>query len=319
MDFLNLGRKFFLLAPMSGYSNAACRRIFREYGADATLSEFVHARAVLSGAKRVMEKLQLSHSERPAGIQIFGSEPSEMAEAACAIEEKFAPDFLDINYGCPAPAAVDCGAGAALLKDVEKMRAIAKAVVSVVKTPVTAKIRSGWDMNNIVAPHAALELEQAGVKMLTLHARTRSRAYEGDADWLLIERVAESLQIPVVGNGSAEKLSAEYLRSSACAGFMVGRFALGNPWVFPDLKAKLLDENFVETQITADMRARLALRYAEIECECGSSNIDAQDLTYAKSRIIRFIKGCSGFKKVRAAMRDVQTMQDLKGILCEYL
>lgn len=304
---------------MAGYSNSPCRKIFSEYGSDGSVSEFVYSRAILCGAKRVFEKLSFSPQERPLGIQIFGSDEFEMADAAQLVEEKLSPDFIDVNFGCPAPNAVGAGAGAALLKNVPQMKKIVETMANRLKIPLTAKMRIGWDLNSIIVPFAALELEQAGAKMITLHGRTRSKAYEGDADWNLIEQTAQALKIPLVGNGSAEKLTGDFLRNSACAGFMIGRAALGNPWIFSQMKTKLSSEDFLPTSPSSSERAHLALRYAELVCEAEFTGISKENLTHAKSQIMRFIKGCEGFKKVRASMRDINSIDELKGLLCKYL
>ena len=172
---------------MAGYTNGACRKIFREYGADGVVSEFVYSRAVLSGAERVLEKLRIEDCERPVGIQIFGSDPSEMAEAAVAVKDLLHPDFIDINFGCPAPNAVKSGAGSALLKNPPQMARIARAMADALEDlPLTAKIRTGWSADSIVLPDAAKMLQDSGVRMLTVHGRTKAQGYEGEADWDLI-------------------------------------------------------------------------------------------------------------------------------------
>ncbi len=304
---------------MSGFSNGVCRAICREYGADGAVAEFVYSRAVLSGAQRVMEKISFLESERPAGAQIFGSDPFEVAEAASFIEEKFSPDFIDINFGCPAPNATHAGSGSALLKTPEKMYAIIlKTAESLKRIPVTAKMRLGWDSNSIVVPDVARGLADSGAKMITLHGRTKAQGYEGDANWDLIEKTAESVDVPLIGNGSVETLSAERLRSSACAGFMVGRAALGNPWVFQKIKSRINgDDSFIEPSPTD--RARLALRYAEMMASGRYSGIDVGNLTHAKVQIMRFLKNASGFKNLRVGLKNINTLDELKELLCEYI
>ncbi|PWM30037.1 MAG: hypothetical protein DBX55_05465 [Verrucomicrobia bacterium] len=317
MDFLNCGRKFLMLAPMSGYSDSPLRRMCRRYGADACVGEFVHSRAVLSGADKVLEKMRFEEGERPFGIQIFGSDEREMSEAAAFAAERFSPDFIDVNFGCPAHSAVGAGAGAALLRNVAQMKRIVSAVSGAVRIAVTAKMRTGWDGGSVIVPRAALELEEAGAKMITLHGRTKSAGYEGPADWGLIEKTAESLRIPLVGNGSAESLSADALRASACAGFMVGRAALGNPWVFAQMRARIDGAN-PPAPASAAERLALALEYAEAVCSAGRSGISKENLTFAKSQIMRFIKGCEGFKKLRVQMREADTLDELKGLICRF-
>ena len=310
---------FLFLAPMAGFSNSACREICREYGADGVVSEFVYSRAVLSQAEKIMQKIAFAESERPVGIQIFGSDPCEVAESAVLIEEKLSPDFIDINFGCPAPNATHAGAGSALLKTPDKMCAIVKKVSeSLKKTPLTAKMRTGWDSSSIVVPDVAKALVDNGVEMITLHGRTKAQGYEGDADWSLIEKTAESVDVAVIGNGSVEKLTSQQLRSSACAGFMIGRAALGNPWIFSKVRAKLegTDE---PNEPTPQERVRLALRYAEIMTSGKYLGIDVGNLTHAKVQIMRFLKNAPRFKKLRVGLKDVNTLDELKELLCEYI
>lgn len=316
MDFLK--GNFLFLAPMAGYTNGACRRIFRESGgADGCVSEFVYCRAVLSEAARVFEKMAFDDAERPFGIQIFGSDPREMADAASLIEERLSPDFIDVNFGCPAPNAVGAGAGSALLRDVPRMSKIVSAMAGALKkTPVTAKMRSGWSLGEIAVPRAALALQDAGAKMITLHGRTKSQGYSGDADWDLIERTARSLSIPLIGNGSAEKLSAGSLRGSACAGFMIGRAALGNPWVFLKVKSEIEGREF--TPPTPAERARLALRYARLMCDGRDSGVSPENITHIRSQTIRFLKGGAGFKKARVEILKIKTLDELENILCGF-
>ncbi len=299
---------------MAGFTNAACRSIFSEYGDDATVSEFVYSRAVLKGAARVLEKLAFEERSRPVGIQIFGDDPFEISEAAQLISERLSPDFIDINFGCPAPNAVGAGAGAALLKDVPRMCAIVKKVSESLDIPVAAKMRTGWDGQSIVVPDAAVALEQAGAKMICLHGRTKAQAYRGDADWRLIEQTARALEIPLWGNGSAERLDVGFLRGSACAGFSIGRAALGNPWVFRRLKAVVSGEPFEEP--TPRERAALALRYAKTTAEWGFDKASPDNIKFIKTQIMCFLKNAEGFKRLRVRMKDTNTLSELEELLC---
>lgn len=317
MDFLK--KNFLFLAPMAGYTNGACRKIFREFGgADGVVSEFVYCRAITANAARIFEKISFGESERPFGIQIFGSDPAEMADAAAIVEERLSPDFIDVNFGCPAPNAVGAGAGSLLLRDTDKMCKIVRAMTQgVKKTPITAKMRTGWSKSEIVVPAAAEMLQDAGAKMITLHGRTKSQGYSGDADWGLIEKTAQSIKIPLIGNGSVEKLSAQQLRSSACFGFMIGRAALGNPWVFLQVKSKI-DGREYQSPTPAE-RAKLALKYAELMCDGRDSGVSADNITHIRSQTIRFLKDGAGFKAARVRILKTKTLDELREILCEFL
>ncbi len=318
MDFIG-DRKIFALAPMAGFTNSACRSIFMEYGADVSVSEFVYSKAVLYGAGRVFEKISFESKCRPIGIQIFGSDPVEMAEAATVIEERLSPDFIDVNFGCPAPNAVNAGAGSALLKNVKLMRAIVAKMSDSVKIPITAKMRIGWERSDIVVPRAAQELEQAGAKMISLHGRTKTQGYEGEADWVLIEQTASALSIPLLGNGSAEKLSGDFMCSSGCAGFMIGRAALGNPWIFAKLRSRLEGRSEDEFEPTPRERARLALRYARAMTNGDYEGISAENIKFIKTQVMRFLKTAEGFKRLRVQLRDINTIDELETLLCDYI
>ncbi len=318
--FLRGGGKVLLSAPMAGFTDSLCRRIFREFGADAVVSEFVHARAVLANPSAVLKKLSPSPEERPVGVQIFGSDPAEMAEAAAKLEEELSPDFIDINFGCPAAAVTGSGAGAALLKNPKLMGRIAASVSRALKrTPCTAKLRTGWSSSDMVLPGAALLLEDSGVGMLCVHGRTAAQGYSGDCNWNIIEKCALALKIPLVGNGSAEKLDGGKLRNSPCAGFMVGRAALGNPWIFERLRLRLAGGDEASSFPSPSERISLALRYAELACSADFKDSGGNKLTYIKTRLMPYLKGFPGFKKLRISVLGISTLDELKELLCRYL
>lgn len=294
---------------MSGFTDAAFRLMCRRGGADVCVSEFVHARALLSEAKKIMEKLNFSEEERPYGIQIFGSDPSEIADAAAFVEEKFRPDFVDINFGCPAPNAVDAGAGSALLKDPKVMARIAETTArSLKKIPLSAKMRTGWGAQTIL-PDAALMLQDSGVQALALHGRSKVQGYAGDADWKLIEDTASVLKIPLIGNGSVEKLTSDFFAQSKCAGFMLGRAALGNPWIFKEIRAKMKGDEFVAP--TPKERIEAAKFYLEKI----SGGLDDFNIINYKPNLMSFLKGAAGFKKMRIAITESKYAKDIFEIL----
>jgi nifR3 family TIM-barrel protein len=231
------------LAPMAGFSDLAFRSLCRRFGADVLVSEFVMANAVLeAGAdSRVWDLFGFDEGQRPVGLQLFGADAARMAEAARRVYERYRPDFVDINCGCPAPKVVDQCAGSALLKDLPRATEIAAAVVRALPgVRVTVKMRTGWDAASIVAVEAARRFESVGVAALAVHGRTRMQGYSGDADWGVIGEVAAAVKIPVTGNGSVGGgYPVEVIRASGVKGVMVGRVALGNPWVFRELRAVL--------------------------------------------------------------------------------
>jgi len=182
------------MAPMAGYTDRAFRKIVKKMGAALVFAEFLSADGLVRESSKTLELLQFDKNERPVGIQIFGNDPMVMAGAA-QIVETFQPDVIDLNFGCPVPKVIKKGAGAALLKNLNKLEIISKAVVNAVSIPVTAKIRSGWDKNSIVVEEAAQRIENAGIQAITVHPRTRSMGYSGKADWELIAKVKNKLTI----------------------------------------------------------------------------------------------------------------------------
>lgn len=311
MDFLFKNCLF--LAPMAGYSDAAYRRLLKSMGADFSISEFVHSNAVLSGAIPVLERLRQAENEGINGIQIFGSQPEKIAECALYIEENFAPAFIDINFGCPAQNAVGANAGAALLKTPEKMVQIIKTVSSALKkTPLTAKMRTGFDSQHIIAKDVIPELVKAGANMITLHGRTAKQGYTGPADWDIIEECAEICKVPLIGNGSAEKLSAEFLRHSKCYGFMIGRAALIDPWVFEKVKAKINNAEFCPPPEKAALM--LAKDYL-MQCERDSFEMTKSKLTHLKAQIVKFLKGARGFKQIRINLLKCETFEEITNLI----
>lgn len=220
---------------MAGYTNSPFRQICKEKGAGFVFTEFVSSEGIIRESQKTFEYLQFIESERPIGIQLFGHNPESMAEAARIIEDRYKPDVIDLNFGCSVRKVVKKNAGAALLKDIGLLESVAQSVVKAVKTPVTAKIRSGWNHHqSIVAIEVAQILENAGVKALTIHPRTASDGYRNTADWNMIAEIKNMLSIPVIGNGDI-KVPEDALRmkeSTGCDAVMIGRAAIGNPWIF---------------------------------------------------------------------------------------
>ena len=229
------------LAPMAGFTDSPFRRLCKAQGADVLVTEFANADGLVRGADRVWNDLYFAATERPLGVQIFGGDPDLMAEAARRIEARLHPDFIDINFGCPAKKVTCRNAGSSLLLDLPLLEEIAASIVRAVATPVTAKIRIGWDERSIVAVEAARRLEGAGVSALAVHGRTKEQGYRGGADWGVITAVANAVAIPVVGNGSVDspEMAARLRNETKLAGLMVGRAALGYPWIFREIKAGL--------------------------------------------------------------------------------
>jgi len=227
------------LAPMEDVTDTAFRRICKSYGADLVVTEFVAAEGLLRCAEKSKKKLIFDECERPIGIQLFGNNKDSIV-AAAKIAEEANPDFIDLNFGCPVKKIVDKGGGAALLKDIPKMLDITSAVVNHARKPVFVKTRLGWDEKNIVMPQLAEQLQDAGISALTIHGRTKSQMYKGKADWSLIGEVKKNprIVIPIIGNGDVDnpQFALEMKNRHGVDGVMIGRAAIGNPWIFKDIK-----------------------------------------------------------------------------------
>lgn len=225
------------LAPMAGITDKPFRQICKSFGAGVVYTEFVSADGIIRENDRTLHYMQFDDSERPVGVQIFGHDPETMARSAAFIEENLKPDIIDLNFGCPVPKVVKRGAGSALLRDLDKMEAIVKGVAEHITLPLTAKIRAGWDKGHIVAVEAAKRLEQCGISLLTLHPRTTKQQYGGEADWKLIADVKKSVSVPLIGNGDIKTPSdaKRMLDETGCDGIMIGRGAIGRPWLFRDI------------------------------------------------------------------------------------
>ena len=226
-----------ILAPMEDVTDRAFRQLCKRHGADIVYTEFISAEALRRGVEKSLRKLQTDAVERPFAIQIFGSSVESMVEAA-VIAEEYCPDYLDINFGCPTKKVAGKGAGAALLREPEKMAEICAAVVNAVNIPVTAKTRIGWDLESINILDILPRLEDAGIQALALHGRTRSQMYKGKADWSWIRATKEKARIPIIANGdiwSAEDAVAMFAETGA-DGVMIGRGAIGNPFIFEQAK-----------------------------------------------------------------------------------
>jgi len=231
-----------IMAPMEDITDVPFRSLCKEFGADLLITEFISSEALIREAGKSTIKMKFGEDERPVGIQIFGDSVESMRKAAI-IAESFQPDFIDLNFGCPVKKVVVKGGGAALLNDLPKMTAMTDAVVRAVKIPVTAKTRLGWDDSSRNIMEIAEQLQDAGIKAISIHGRTRAQLYGGQADWTLIGKVKENprISIPVFGNGdiTSAVIAKEMKDRYGVDGLMIGRAAVGNPWIFRECKAYL--------------------------------------------------------------------------------
>lgn len=299
------------LAPMAGVADRAFRELCMSYGAAYVISEMVSSKGLTMQDKKSKELLFLSDAERPAGAQIFGDDPEIMANAALKAME-FSPDFIDINMGCPAPKIAGNGGGSALLKNPELIGKIVKKVVEVSPVPVTAKIRIGWDKNSINAVEIAKIIEAAGADAITVHGRTKEQMYAPPVSLDEIANVKKAVSIPVIGNGDIVdgKSAKLMLDMTGCDFLMVGRGALGNPWIFQCINAYLNKEaDFTEP--TLEEKMDVMLRHIGTLCEYKGVRIGMRE---ARKHAAWYIKGIRGAAAFRQEIGQLSTMDELKAL-----
>ncbi|MGH7608022.1 MAG: tRNA dihydrouridine synthase DusB [Gemmatimonadales bacterium] len=306
------------LAPMAGVSESPFRQLCRRFGADVVVSEFISSVGISLGIERVLAEMRFEPVERPIGIQIYGADAAVMARAAGMVTELFAPDFVDINFGCPVKKVVKNNGGSGCLKDMSLVGSIVQAVRGATHLPVTVKIRSGWDEAQRDPVTIAQQCEEAGAQALTLHPRTRTQMYTGDANWDEIARVAEALTIPVIGNGditTPEDVVA--MRGhTGCAGVMVARGSFGNPWLFAQARdllsgqPKRPDPSPEERFEVAFEHARLALRLQ------GDTRKTALEF---RKHLGWYTRGLPGSAELRQRLFATESLTEAEAVFGAYL
>ncbi len=299
------------LAPMAGIADMAFRELCVNFGAGYTVTEMVSAKGLTMGDKKSALLLTLGKDEKTAGAQIFGDDPEIMAEAAVKCLE-FHPDIIDINMGCPAPKVAMNGGGASLMKSPELAGEIVRAVSSAVDIPVTAKIRKGWDNDSINAVKMAEILEKNGASAITIHGRTRQEMYSGKVDLDIIKQVKSAVSIPVIGNGDVtdEQSAAIMLEKTGCDAVMIGRGALGNPWVFQQINA-YLNECRVIPKPSLTEKMAVMLRHIEKLIEYKGEYTAMRE---ARHHAAYYTKGLRGGAKFRAEMGSLESFEQLQEI-----
>jgi len=315
------GRFPLYLAPMARFTDVVFRQLCKEQGADVMVSEFVQSDAVSRDDPRLWETVDFTEEQRPMGVQIFGSDPGSMAEAARIIADRLRPDFIDINFGCPADRVTCADAGSSMLRNPEKLGRVTGAVVRAVPgTPVTVKIRIGWDDKTIVAREVGHIAESEGAQAIAVHGRTKEQGYSGDANWVVIAEVAEALGIPVIGNGNVCGAAdvARIRRETNCAGLMIGRAALGYPWIFRDIKYAL-EHGTPPAPPTMEERWGVILDYTRRVMARPFREQRHRDLRWMRPKIIALTKEIPGSRKIRGALGTVLTLQDLEAVAERHL
>ena len=307
-----------LLAPMAGVSEAPFRQICRELGADVVLSEFLSSEAIRRRIRRTLEGADFEEQERPIGIQIYGSDPGAMAEATALITEHYKPEFIDINFGCPVKKVVQRNGGSGCLRDMDLVRGIIRACVAATHLPITVKTRSGWNDQLRDPVGIALQMQDAGARAFTLHARTRTQMFSGHANWDEIARVVEALDIPVIGNGDVQTPEdvVRMVRHTGCAAVMIGRGSFGNPWLFRDAR-ELLAGREKPPAPTAAERFELALAHARRATRLQGES--RKTVIEFRKHFGWYTKGLPGSSELRGRLFQVESMAEAEAIFIGYL
>lgn len=319
-DWIGPGKLPLFLAPMARFTDSAFRQLCKEQGADAMTTEFVMAESLLRSEKS-WRNVDFTEEQRPMGVQIFGSLPNRMADAARAIADRVRPDFIDINCGCPASRVTDINAGSSLLKDPALLAQIVRACVAAVpEIPVTVKIRAGWDHQQIVALEVGQRAQDAGAALLAIHGRTKEQGYSGEADWNLINEVAAALAIPVVGNGGVQTCAdvAALRQNSPVSGVMIGRAALGYPWLFAEIKHYLATGE-IPPPPSPEERWATIFRFVELLYAGPYADKARDDVGWLRAKIKALTKDMPRGRKLRPIIDGLQHLDDLRAIADAHL
>lgn len=325
---IDLGAQPVVLAPMEDVTDAAFRLLCKQMGAAMVYSEFVSADALIRSVNRSLEKIRVSDEERPVAVQIYGRDVDSMVEAARLVESEAHPDVIDLNFGCPVKKVASKGAGAGLLRNVPLMLDITRSVVTAVHTPVTAKTRLGWDCNSKCIVELAEQLQDCGIQALTIHGRTRSQMYTGEADWTLIGEVKRNprMHIPIIGNGdidSAQK-ARDAFRNYGVDAVMVGRASFGRPWIFREIRT-LLDTGQEDTSLSIADKFNILREQIRRSVEGSLRRIETKKATelggiiHVRRHLAQspLMKGIPDFRSTRIRLLRAETLEELYSILDE--
>ncbi len=305
------------LAPMEDVTYKSFRWMCKKYGADVMYTEFVSSEALVRDVKKSQEKMVLFDFDRPVAIQIYGHNIQSMVQAA-KLAETLQPDFIDINFGCPMKKIIRHGAGAAMLRDLPKMQQMTAEVVKAVQVPVTAKTRLGWDANDKPIVEAALRLQDAGIAALAIHGRTREQIYTGDADWTLIGEVKNHPQItiPIIGNGdiTSGSKAKRLLEQTGVDALMIGRPAIGRPWIFREVKHYLQTGEVLPSltvdEIVKNVREQLQLNLAWKDNERSA-------ILMMRRHFAKYFPGLPNFRELKIKLLQSETNAEVNEILNE--
>lgn len=327
---LDFGSRPLFLAPMEDVTDIGFRKLCKRFGAAMVYTEFVAADAIIRSIPSTLSKMKVNDDERPVGIQIYGKNVDSMVEAA-KIVETFHPDIIDLNFGCPVKKVAGKGAGAGLLRDIPLMLEITRAVVKAVNTPVTAKTRLGWDKENLVITTLAEQLQDCGVQALTIHGRTRSQMYTGDADWSLIGEVKRNprIHIPIIGNGdiTTPERAKEAFENYGVDAVMIGRATFGRPWFFKECRDYIdaavgndACEKGADMVLAAPLTIDDKIDVLEEQLRINVERIDEyRGILHTRRHLAAspIFKNIPNFRQTRIAMLRANTVQEIVNILEE--
>ena len=303
-----------VFAPMAGVSNISYRQIIKEMGAGLIYSEMISTLGIKYNGKKTIDLINFEETERPISIQIFGSDIESFIKAAKYIEENFHPDIIDINMGCPVPkVAIKSQAGSALLKDPDKIYEIVKNVVENTNTPITVKIRSGWDEKNINAVEVAKKIEKAGASAVAIHARTRSQGYSGKANWDIIKEVKASVNIPVIGNGDITTIyeAEKMLKETKCDAIMIGRATLGNPWFIKEC-VEYIENGKIINKPTDKEKIDMILHHYNLLKKYTNERTALLEI---RTHALWYLKGIPGTKEIKTKICQAKTEEEFLKII----
>ena len=308
-------RPLLFLAPMAGVTNTVFRRLCKGFGADVLTTEFVSAEGILHRNERTKRYLEFHPDERPLGVQLFGANPAHLAEAARAVSDWVAPDFIDLNFGCPVNKVVCKNGGSSLLRDCPLLASVAGTVVKAAgDVPVTAKIRIGWDAHSVNAVEVSRILEAEGIRRIAVHGRTKAQGYSGPADWVVIGEVAESVSVPVIGNGdiSNAAIALQRLQETRVAGLMIGRTAMHHPWIFSEIR-QVLEGSPCPEPPGLDQQWELILLHCTKEIEWWGGREDLA-MRAMRARLMAYTHGMPGGSRLREKLQRVESLDQVREI-----
>ena len=307
--------KAIIFAPIAGFSDSPTRTIAKEFGADIVISELISSEGIIRNCQRTLKLAEFDNSQHPIGLQIFGARPESMALAAAKLAT-LSPDFIDINFGCPARKIVGKNGGSSVLRDLTLLRDIVRQVVNAVSLPVTVKMRAGWDLDELTYLNAGKIIEDCGAAAITLHARTKAQGYSGKADWKMIAQLKNAVKIPVIGNGDiSEPADARRMfDETGCDCVMVGRAALGNPWIFSRIKHHL-NTGKIAPEPSVSERIEVAIRHYD-------SMIAHYGLPGAiykmRAHICWYLRGLPASAELKTAIIRLLSLSEIKDALYRY-